>query len=112
MVSVGSRTTIQVSEDLRKRLKILASVRDVSYEQLLEEMIDVFKEIDKSKTVVSIPKKLADKISLQQKNTDFGSTSEYITHVLREIVGQTGDKEITKEDEEQIKKRLKSLGYI
>lgn len=108
----GGRTTIQISEDLRKKLKILASVRDVSYEQLLEEMIDVFKEIDKSKTVISIPKKLADKISVQQKNTDFSSTSEYITHLLREIIGQTGDAIITKEDEEQIKKRLKSLGYI
>jgi vacuolar-type H+-ATPase subunit E/Vma4 len=112
MADASNRTTIQVSEDLRKKLRILASVRDVSYEQLLEEMIDVFKEIDKSKTVVSIPKKLADRVSTLQKNTDFESSSAYITHILREIIGHAGDGKMTKEDEGQIKKRLKYLGYI
>ena len=106
------RTTIQVSEDLRKRLKILASVRDVSYERLLEEMLEVFKEIDKSKTVVSIPKKLADKVSILQKKTDFDSTSSYITHLMREIIGHAGDDNLSKEDEAKIKNRLEKLGYI
>jgi NDP-sugar pyrophosphorylase family protein len=37
-----SRTTIQISDELRKKLKILASNRDLSYEKLLEELIDTF----------------------------------------------------------------------
>ena len=36
------RTTIQISESLRRRLKVLASFRDVSYEDLLNSLIDVF----------------------------------------------------------------------
>jgi len=36
------KTTIQISEDIRKRLKILSSYRDVPYEQLLQEILDVF----------------------------------------------------------------------
>lgn len=36
------RTTIQLSEDLRKKIKILASYRDVSYEQALEDLEEVF----------------------------------------------------------------------
>lgn len=39
------KTTIQISEELRKKLKILASYRDVSYEQILEDFIDMFNSI-------------------------------------------------------------------
>ena len=48
-----SRTTIQISDVLRKKLKILASNRDLSYEQLLEELIDMFySRIESGKTCV------------------------------------------------------------
>ena len=36
------RTTIQISESLRRRLKVLASLRDVSYEDLLNSLVEVF----------------------------------------------------------------------
>lgn len=36
------RTTIQISDNIRKRLKVLASYRDVSYEDVLDDMINVF----------------------------------------------------------------------
>jgi Arc/MetJ-type ribon-helix-helix transcriptional regulator len=36
------RTTIQISESLRRRLKVLASLRDVPYEDLLNSLVDVF----------------------------------------------------------------------
>ncbi|MFQ6085290.1 MAG: ribbon-helix-helix domain-containing protein [Candidatus Bathyarchaeia archaeon] len=35
-------TTIQISEDLRRRLKVLSSYRDVSYNELLGDLIEVF----------------------------------------------------------------------
>ena len=37
------RTTIQISDELRKRLKLLASSRDIPYEDALEDMAEVFK---------------------------------------------------------------------
>ncbi len=39
------RTTIQVSEEVRKNLKILASQRDVSYQDMLEDFINIFNSI-------------------------------------------------------------------
>ena len=58
-----SKTTIQISEELRKKLKILASQRDVSYEKLLEELVDMsFSRVESGKTCVILaggdPKKL------------------------------------------------------
>ena len=72
------RTTIQVSEKLRKELRMLAAKRDLSYQELLSDMISVFKELDKEKTIVSIPGGLAEKIKTQVKETDISSISEYI----------------------------------
>jgi len=39
------RTTIQISEELRKRLKVLASYRDISYEEALKDFIDMFQSM-------------------------------------------------------------------
>lgn len=36
------RTTIQISEDMRKKLKVLASYRDLSYNEILDDMIAFF----------------------------------------------------------------------
>jgi len=108
-----NRTTIQISENLRKELRILAAKRDLSYQELLKDMISVFKELDKEKTIISIPKMLAEKVNDQIKKTDFTTISEYTTHVLREVLSESIEKEkISKDDEEKVKKRLKKLGYI
>ena len=44
-----NRTTIQITEDLRKQLKVLAARRDISYQELLQDMISVFKELNQEK---------------------------------------------------------------
>lgn len=107
---MDNRTTIQVSDEVRKELKILASRRDVSYEVLLKDMIDVFKELDRNKTVVSIPSPLAEKMKSQQ---GFSSVGDYCAFVLRLALAEQGDKEeLTKSDEQKIKKKLKALGYL
>jgi len=36
------KTTIQLSNELRRRLKILASYRDLSYQEILEDLLDAF----------------------------------------------------------------------
>ncbi|MFH1505711.1 MAG: hypothetical protein ABIE94_01845 [archaeon] len=105
------RTTIQISEELRKELRVLASRRDLSYQELLKDIISVFKELDKEKTIVSIPSKLAERLHNQIKDTDFRSISEYITFVLRLILSERQEA-FTEKDEEKIKKRLRALGYL
>lgn len=36
------KTTVQISENLRRRLKVLSSYRDMSYEEILDDLITVF----------------------------------------------------------------------
>jgi Arc/MetJ-type ribon-helix-helix transcriptional regulator len=70
---------------------------------------------DNKYSTVSIPMPLAEKIKERIKGTGFTSVSDYVTFVLREVLsGETEeDKEpFTKEDEEKVKGRLKSLGYL
>jgi len=67
-------------------------------------------------TTVSIPSPLFKKISERIRGTGFPSVSSYVTFVLREIISK--EKEaghvapFTKEDEERVRGRLKSLGYL
>ena len=73
-------------------------------------------------TTVSIPKSLADKIRERMKGTGFNTVSGYVTFILREVlakVNQRTEKEgnkskepFTREDEEEVKARLRSLGYL
>jgi Arc/MetJ-type ribon-helix-helix transcriptional regulator len=108
-----NRTTIQVSEDLRKQLKVLAARRDISYQELLQDMISVFKELNQEKTIISIPSMLADKVNDKIQKTDFASVSDYTTFVLRQMLMESADKQkISASDEERIKDKLRKLGYL
>ncbi len=50
-------------------------------------------------TTITIPKPLFEKIRKDIEGTGFGSVSDYVTFILRQ-------------DEKDIKKRLKDLGYL
>lgn len=110
---MDDRTTIQLSEKLRRELRILASKRDISYQELLKEMINVFKEVDNEKTIISIPNKLSKKIEEKIKDTDISSVSEYVTLLLRFVLAESRNKTvISGKEEELVKDKLKSLGYL
>ena len=66
-------------------------------------------------TTVSIPKQLYEKIQERIKDTGFTSASDYVTYVLRQVISELEEEQeepFTKEDEEKVKERLRSLGYI
>ena len=68
-------------------------------------------------TTVSIPVSLSKRIEkLIEKKTGFKSISDYVTYILREVVAMHETKEIpepfTSTDVENIKQRLKALGYL
>ncbi len=108
-----NRTTIQVSEDLRKQLKVIAARRDISYQELLQDMISVFKELNQEKTIISIPSMLAARINGKIERTDFSSVSEYTTFILRQMLMESaGKQKISATDEEKIKDKLRKLGYL
>ena len=107
---MNERTTIQLSNSTRQQLRQLAAKRDQNYQDLLNDMIEVFNELEKTKTIISIPKQLASKIKGKIKGTDFSSISEYVAFMLRLLIYEEAKKE--KIDEEKIKLRLKQMGYI
>ena len=67
-------------------------------------------------TTVSIPKPLADKLKEHLKGTSFNTLSNYTTYILRMILASAevrkGERAFSKEDEKDLKKRLKAMGYI
>lgn len=69
---------------------------------------------DQKGKAVFLSNELYSKIEGRVKDTGFGSVDEYVVFVLEEVLGEEGQEESTfsKEEEEEVKKRLKALGYL
>ena len=70
--------------------------------------------MSKEKTV-SLPEKLYKEIEKRVESAGFTSVDEYVIFILEEVVGEESTEQSTSlssEDEENIKKQLKSLGYL
>jgi len=67
-------------------------------------------------TTVSIPRSLYNRIKRLVEETGFKSVSDYVTYVLREVVAmhesERYEEPFSEKDLEEIKRRLKALGYI
>lgn len=62
---------------------------------------------------VEIPEKMYEKIQNKIEGTSFENISEYVTYVLREVLGdEEEEQEFTEDDEKKVKERLKALGYM
>jgi hypothetical protein len=64
---------------------------------------------------VSLPMPLIEKIKERIKGTGMNSVSSYVAFVLRQVLSspspENAEEVLSKEDEEAIRRRLKSLGY-
>jgi len=70
------------------------------------------KEKEERKAVF-LSAELYGRIEKRAKATDFGSVDEYVVFVLEEVLKEEGEEEkaFSKEDEKEVKKRLRALGY-
>ena len=73
--------------------------------------------MSKDKIAVKISKELYELVKqrVKESNGEFKDVEDYVAFVLREIVKDEEEDEeqkYSKEDEEKIKQRLKSLGYL
>ncbi len=69
----------------------------------------------RDKVTIKIPRPLYENLGKVIEGGGFGSVTEFIVHVLRDLVASRSvEKEpaLTKEEIEMIKKRLKSLHYL
>lgn len=65
------------------------------------------------KKAVYLPAEIYDKVNERVKVTEFESVEEYVTFVLEEVLKDGEDEGVfSEEDEEEVKKRLKALGYL
>jgi len=64
------------------------------------------------KNAVFIPDDLFEMIGERVNDTEFNSVDEYVIFVLEEVLKDEEEQALSKEDEEEVKKRLKALGYL
>ncbi len=65
------------------------------------------------KVPVYIPKELYEKAEKYAKESgEFGSVDELVEFVLRELLTEEEEVALSPEEEEKIKERLRSLGYL
>ncbi|MGD9346079.1 MAG: CopG family transcriptional regulator [Candidatus Aminicenantes bacterium] len=65
------------------------------------------------RVTLKIPRPLYDKIKVVIKDSGFSSVNEFVVYVLRDLVSGARDKkELSPEEIEAIRQRLKNLGYF
>lgn len=71
---------------------------------------------DEPKRSVDLPEHIVERVEARLPRTEWDSPEEYMTYVLEEVLYQveqeTEDDEFEEVDEEEVKDRLKSLGYL
>jgi len=106
-----------MSSHFRKNLYDITYLRkpDILFHEVIWWFFMEEKKDAEKFTSVLIPTVLAKKIEKRIQGTEFSSISSYVTYVLKEIVSDTDPEEsetLSKEDDERIKARLRSLGYL
>lgn len=61
---------------------------------------------------ISLPLPLIERIKEKIKGTGMQSVSAYVSFILRQILSEENTDFLDKDEEKDIKRRLKSLGYI
>jgi len=66
--------------------------------------------------VVRLPVEIVDRVEERVPRTEFDSADEYIAFVMAEVLSrvesETGDGDVDTVDEDQVRNRLESLGYL
>ena len=71
--------------------------------------------MSEKKVTLNISKEITDKIKKRIEGTGFESVDSYVEYVLKEVLSEMDedkDEELSKEDEEKVKERLRALGYL
>ncbi|MFC1968113.1 CopG family transcriptional regulator [Chloroflexota bacterium] len=68
---------------------------------------------EEEKRTISLPTELYQRIEERVKATEFSSMDEYVSFVLEELLKEDEEKTVLDDqDEEEVKKRLRALGYL
>ena len=68
-----------------------------------------------NKVTIKIPRKLYENINEITKNSGFNSVTDFIVYCMRDIASasrEIKDQKLSPKEIDQVKKRLKKLGYL
>ena len=71
------------------------------------------RQMGSDRVTLKIPRPLYDKIKSVIEGSGFSSVNEFVVYILRDLISQSKEKkELSADEVEVIRKRLKSLGYF
>lgn len=73
------------------------------------------KEFKDTKVTIKIPRPLYDNLKGILEGTGFNSVTDFIVYILRDVASMEkgrADSELSREEIELVRKRLKALGYL
>ena len=70
--------------------------------------------VRETKVTVKIPRPLYRKIQQVVEDSGFNSPTDFIVYVLRDLMGEADEapKDFTQEELDDVKRKLKNLGYL
>jgi metal-responsive CopG/Arc/MetJ family transcriptional regulator len=71
--------------------------------------------MEKDRVTLKIPRPLYEKLKIVIEGSGFRSVNEFVVYVLRDLIALQKDgteKDLSKDEIEAIKQRLKNLGYF
>jgi len=70
--------------------------------------------VSKDKVTIKLPRPLYNRVKNIIEGSGFGSVNEFVVYVLRDLVSmhESSSSELTREEVEKIRQRLKNLGYF
>jgi len=79
----------------------------------LGNIIFKIRQMGKDRVTLKIPRPLYEKIKTVIEGSGFSSVNEFVVYILRDLISQSKDKkELSAEEVEAIRQRLKNLGYF
>jgi len=69
---------------------------------------------ERDKVTIKIPRPLYEKLLVILEGSGYNSVTDFVVYVLRDLVASSAraEKKVTEKELEEIKQRLKNLGYL
>ncbi len=79
------------------------------------QQLFIMNSMESDRVTLKIPRPLYEKLKTVIDGSGFRSVNEFVVYVLRDLIALKqgeGDKDLSKDEIEAIKQRLKNLGYF
>ena len=86
-----------------------ARTKNLTFTRILSRI----RQMGSDRVTLKIPRPLYEKIKTVIEGSGFSSVNEFVVYILRDLISQSKEKrELSAEEIEAIRQRLKNLGYF